>query len=153
MSFATMTPTQALIIRNARANSGADERKQIKREVFASAKARFGIPQDYKLSVATESHEADYLVLKDRNGNKFELAADGLWVNAVRAAPVAPTPEAKRWFPVDMAEVIAAVTDGEFDDGEQAPPMGTTLTIAGQNCMLDADGDLHIQLGASAFTF
>jgi hypothetical protein len=92
ISVAALTPVQAAIINNARqANpdkkgQGADERKQIKREVFSVVKAKHGIPETQVVRASThDSQNPEYLVLHTGKKNRagaglaYRLGADGRW--------------------------------------------------------------------------
>jgi hypothetical protein len=92
ISVAALTPVQAAIINNARqANpdkkgQGADERKQIKREVFSVVKAKHGIPETQVVRASThDSQNPEYLVLHTGKKNgagaglAYRLGADGRW--------------------------------------------------------------------------
>ena len=53
MAYATFTPAQISTLRLARQHSTKDVRKAIKKEIFALAKERYGIPADIPLTVLT----------------------------------------------------------------------------------------------------
>lgn len=144
MSFAQLTPVQATIINNARTHSSNEERKQIKREVFGAAKMRYGIPPDHKLKAETIAGQPDYLVLKDKQGQTYRLAADGLWVGAPRAAQAA-----RRWFPVDMDGGVDDTCAGyDWGDGTDTAPAGHAFTNDGKDFVVDADGCVFVALTA-----
>lgn len=166
MALAKISPAQAATINLARQHAGDSDRKAIKKEVFATIKAAFGIPADTKLKVeTTDAAHPDYLVLKDKSNQAFELfPATGRWVNAPSAQV-----EAKRWFFVDqndlrnvLVEEVLSGTD-DFDDGlatHQLPdavaenlPAGATVVIsvlAGQvdGCGL---GGVYVLIAESEF--
>lgn len=81
--IASVTETQAAIINQARQHSSNDERKQIKREVFSVLKAKFGIPENFKLKANTTGEgQRQHLVLHVGGkgpdaGKAFRLGDDG----------------------------------------------------------------------------
>lgn len=95
---AALTAVQAAIINQARSaapglkDQGADERKQIKREVYAVVKAKFGLPEGVKLRANTKgTDQKQYLILHTGNGNRrggvapglaFVLGADNKWTGS-----------------------------------------------------------------------
>lgn len=116
--IAKLSPAIASAINLARQHADDESRKALKREMFAAAKAQFGIPADIKLKCDTSNPDnPDYLVLKASATNEtFQLGDDGLWVNAVRqqAAPVVrPT----RWFKVSSDDLVEAAKDAVLSDG------------------------------------
>lgn len=89
---AMLTVVQANIINQARSaapgkkDAGAEERKQIKREVFSVVKSKFGIPADHPVRASTVGADGEgYLILhtgkKNRAGEglAYRLGADGKW--------------------------------------------------------------------------
>lgn len=118
MAYAKLSPALASAINMARQHADDESRKALKREMFAAAKAQFGIPADIKLKCDTSNPDnPDYLVIKASATNEtFPLGDDGLWVNAVRqqAAPVVrPT----RWFKLDDIDLVEAAKDAILADG------------------------------------
>jgi hypothetical protein len=119
MAIAKLSLAQAMSINLARAHANDADRKAIKREIFAAVKQSLGIPADTKLKVEThDTAAADYLVIKDKNDNTFNL--DALACGTGRAA-VAPVPT--RWFLVsDLKHVLADLVrdaGADWDDGEE----------------------------------
>lgn len=87
---AVLTATQAAIVNNARANAPgkgdtkAEERKQIKREVFGVVKSKYGIPPSTRTKAnTTGAHQKGYLVLHDKQGNAFGIGDDGKWTGVL----------------------------------------------------------------------
>lgn len=154
ITVAALTAVQAAIIMQARAaapgkkDAGADQRKQIKREVYGVAKDKFGIPSDVKVSaVVNDSQSPNYLVLhaagrrNPKRGMALRLGADGKWDGTYVTKdqlfpPPAPAPvldqapattprssltgEAPKgnWFRLDAAQVAAVLT-ADGDDEDQ----------------------------------
>lgn len=119
MTYARLNPSLATAINLARDHAGSDERKLLKKEMFATAKAQFGIPDHIKVKAETrDTTNPDYLVLKDsKTGQTFALAPDGLWVNATRQAPAAPV-QPTRWFLVGQADdLVDAAKDKVASEG------------------------------------
>ena len=118
MAYAKLSPALASAINLARQHAGDDDRKAVKREMFAAAKAQFGIPADVKLKCETSNTASpDYLVLKaSATGQPFTLAHDGLWVDAPRQVAQAQ-PRPTRWFKVDRVDLIEAAKDVVLGDG------------------------------------
>ena len=116
--FAKLSPALAAAINLARQHAGDDDRKAVKKEMFAAAKAQFGIPADVKVKCETaNTASADYLVLKrSADGQPFMLDDVGLWVDAPRqVAPVQP--RVTRWFKVDRDDLIDVAKDVVNSDG------------------------------------
>ena len=136
MSYAKLSPSVATAINLARDHAGNDERKQLKKEMFASAKAQFGIPDNIKVKAETrDTSSPDYLLLKDsRTGQTFALAPDGLWVNADRSAQqAAPAIRTTRWFLVgsradllDLAKEHGVSNGDDWDDDNVTLPCNTS---------------------------
>lgn len=118
MAYAKLSPAIASAINLARQHAGDDDRKAVKREMFAAAKAQFGIPDDVKVKCETSNTaSADYLVLKrSADSQPFTLADDGLWVGAPRQVAQVQ-PRVTRWFKVDRDDLIEAAKDAANGDG------------------------------------
>lgn len=112
MAYAKLSPAIASAINLARQHAGDDDRKAVKREMFAAVKAQFGIPADVKVKCETSNTASpDYLVLKrSADGQPFTLGDDGLWVGA-QAPQVQVQPRVTRWFKVDHDDLIDAAKD------------------------------------------
>lgn len=152
MALAKISPAQAATINLARQHAGDSDRKAIKKEVFATIKAAFGIPADTKLKVETTyTSSADYLVLKSKDGAVFNLSASGRWDGA---APVQT--EAKRWFFVPQDELRNLLTDhvlGEdtdFGDGTTNPPTNATFSYD-QAVALSDNAGIYVLIAESEF--
>lgn len=127
ITVATLTETQAAIVNQARSHSSADERKQIKREVFAIVKAKFGINETTKVAAFTKNPtHPEYLVLhaagksNPQRGKAFRLGADGRWDgHYVDRSELFPPP-----VQVEVpAELKAGFQSGDYDDdGEDDGP-------------------------------
>lgn len=53
----------------------------VKREVFAQAKAVFGIPAEHKIKCELDAESPNYLELvRKKDGSKYELDSTGKWV-------------------------------------------------------------------------
>lgn len=180
IAIAALTPVQAAIINNARSGSTDDERKQIKREVFAVAKAKFGIPSDVKVMSPTTNPNSDqYLVLHaagKRNLNRgcaFRLDADGKWDGSYvtkdqlfppPAAPAdsAPVPQGSnsvfggaavaRWFRLDPVVVAQALTsDLDFDESALNPGDEDPVDLPTPHLFLHGRTDLAITADGSIY--
>jgi hypothetical protein len=140
-AVAMLTAVQAAIVNNARANSTDAERKQIKKEVFAVVKAKFGIPESTRIKANTKGvGQKGYLILHDKQGNAFGLGTDGKFNGQMYSrdqlfpAPVAVAADtqpasqgsdtsgsifggavAAKWFRLDPAQVAAALTTDDLD--------------------------------------
>jgi hypothetical protein len=155
MALAKISPAQAATINLARQHAGDGDRKAIKKEVFATIKAAFGIPADIKLKVeTTDTASADYLVIKSKDDAVFNLSATGRWDGV---APVQT--EAKRWFFVSkytlMDLLIAEVTSvDEFDDGltiHQMPDDLTEHATPGATVIIGPTGGAYVLTAESEF--
>lgn len=151
IALAALTAVQATIIKQARTaapgkrDAGADERKQIKREVYSIAKAKFGIPESQRVSaIVSNPDNPEYLVLHTggkKRGPKlaFRLNSEGKWDGTYVTKdqlfpPPAPAAQSTTgsgsdgsvfggaqsggWFRLDPAQVAAALTldHSAFDD-------------------------------------
>lgn len=146
-TLAALTAVQASIINQARAaapdskGQGADERKQIKREVYSVVKAKFGIAENIKVRAITRNPDhAEYLVLhvggkRNRDAGKaFRLGADGKWdgtyVTSLDLFPPVQTPapgtdgnqgsvfggtQSGGWFRLDPTQVAMVLTHDYAD--------------------------------------
>ena len=116
--FAKLSPALAAAINLARQHAGDDDRKAVKKEMFAAAKAQFGIPADVKVKCETSNTVSpDYLVLKrSADGQPFMLDDVGLWVDAP-APQVQAQPRVTRWFKVGRVDMIEAAKDVVLGDG------------------------------------
>ena len=176
-TVAALTATQAAIINNARANAPgandprADERKQIKREVFSIVKAKYGIPESTKLKANTTGvDQPQYLVLHDEAGNAFQLDDSGRWngvlLNKDALFPSAPVAQAftpthnltpmpvgatvfdapratAQWVMVDMADVKLNIDHHVDDAADDTPGDLPTphLMLCGSGGTLAIDAD------------
>lgn len=73
-------------------------RKQIKADLFKQVKNMHGIPDDHKLKVEIDNQwSPDYAVLiRKKDGAKYQLTDTGRWVGASVLAPAAPV-DPRRW--------------------------------------------------------
>lgn len=180
MQIAKLTAVQAAIIVNARSHSSKDERQQIKREVFANAKARYGIPQSTRVSCnVTGEGDKGYLILtlggKRNKGvsNKqaFQLGDDGKFTGMVPWSALFPPPAPAavadaaapaasifgstapaRWFRLDPSAVAGALTAGA--DSFQADgllPCGDGGDLPTPHLMLAGRTDLAITADGSIY--
>lgn len=150
--FAKLSPAIASAINLARQHAGDDDRKAVKKEMFAAAKAQFGIPADVKVKCETaNTASADYLVLKrSADGQPFMLDDVGLWVDAPRqqaAAPVRPT----RWFKVDRDDLIEAAKDvvraeGDDWDDDCYNSMAATADEVTPGLRKSSDGTFYVEM-------
>jgi hypothetical protein len=116
MAHAQLTSAQIQTLVMARQHCSKADRQAIKKEVFAVAKARYGIPADLAIKALTRVTSAgesasDVGVLKTKSGERFDLADDGLWVNAVRQ----PAPGTK--YIVFQASQVQDALRNALDDG------------------------------------
>lgn len=141
---AMLTEVQATIIRNARSGGSADERKQVKREVFSVVKAKFGLPSAEKLKAVTDKASQSYLIVHDQAGMAFEIGPNGRWtgrkysdaqlfggsgqqqggLNPMAAWPFPNQPHAARevrlgWFRLDESEVGSTLALTNTGDNPQ----------------------------------
>lgn len=107
MAKATLTIAQAAAIVLARSHADKATRQAIKRDIFTTAKTRFGIPQDMKLKAHTTPGVEGYLVLKTKSGDTFDLEADGLWIGADRSG----TAGALSYVTLSAAKVSSVLQD------------------------------------------
>lgn len=148
MAYAKLSPAIASAINLARQHAGDDDRKAVKKEMFAAAKAQFGIPADVKVKCETaNTASADYLVLKrSADSQPFTLADDGLWVGAPRqVAQVQPRPT--RWFKITKADLIEAAKDVVLGDGtdwdDNVTPYGDAHF---DGLRADYDGNVYVEM-------
>jgi hypothetical protein len=133
-----------------------DEVQGIRKEIFASAKAMFGIPADHALKVDIDTTDASFGVLvRKKGGAVYPLHADGQWIGAARA-PVATPPVTLRWFAVDLSSIVGQVVDdNDFDSGSESEParalVDTRFTADDMEFILDTEGSLFVRLDADAF--
>lgn len=152
MAYAKLSPAIASAINLARQHAGDDDRKAVKREMFAASKAQFGIPDDIKLKCETSNTASpDYLVLKDsRTGQPFTLGNDGLWVDAPhQVAQVQP--RVTRWFKVDHDDLIDAAKDvvvnvncDDWDDSHNS--MAATADEVTPGLKKGNDGTFYVEM-------
>ena len=152
MAYAKLSPAIASAINLARQHAGDDDRKAVKKEMFAAAKAQFGIPADVKVKCETANTVSpDYLVLKrSADGQPFTLDDDGLWVGAPRqvaAAPVRPT----RWFKVDRDDLIEVAkdvinSDGADWDDDCYNSMAATADEVTPGLRKSSDGTFYVEM-------
>ena len=130
-----------------------DEVKGIRKEIFTSAKAMYGIPADHALKVDLDTPGEMYGVLvRKKGGAVYPIHPDGQWIGAV-VATVAP-PVEHRWFRVEMGAIIEQVTGGDdFVGGDLDAPhdVDTRFTANGTEFILDTYGDLFVQLSSDEF--
>lgn len=138
ISVAALTETQAAIINNARSvngekkGQGADERKQIKREVFSVVKAKHGIPESQIVRAATKPGGDEYLVLHTGKKNRagaglaFRLGADGKWDGTyVTKDQLFPPPAPA---PVEVEADVKYVTVEDDVHGDSQMEVGQSAT-------------------------
>ena len=161
-TLAALTAVQAAIITSARKNSSDDERKQIKREVFAVAKAKFGIPESMKVSAFTANPtNPEYLVLHaagKRNpddGKAFRLGDNGQWDGTFVSKDQLFPPPVECSEPAPAAAPVAVVDDGSQEVAQSgstfqnvaAPaagptlPDGLTLAITNNTVLIELGDD------------
>lgn len=148
MAYAKLSPAIASAINLARQHAGDDDRKAVKKEMFAAAKAQFGIPDDIKVKCETsDTASAVYLVLKDsRTGQPFTLGNDGRWVDAL-PQQVQVQPRVTRWFKITKADLIEAAKDAVVADGtdwdENVTPYGDAHF---DGLRADYDGNVYVEM-------
>ena len=106
MAKATLSNQIINIFHGIRALPDADA-KAMRKQLFSTLKAKFGIPEDHALKVELDdTASADYAVLLRKKGNApYELHLDGKWVDWA-GRPV-PTPAA---LPTAAPTLTDAVT-------------------------------------------
>jgi hypothetical protein len=156
MAYAKLSPQSINLMLAIRSMEAAtpDEVKGIRKEIFAAAKAMFGIPADHALKVDIDTPGEMFGVLvRKKGGAAYPIHPNGMWIGAV-VAQVAPPPVEKRWFRVEVDAIVEQVTgDDDFLYGDFDAPHNVDIrfTAAGTEFILDAEGDLFVQLGADAF--
>lgn len=141
-NIAKLSAIQASIINNARQHSSDEERKQIKREVYAVVKAKFGIPQDAKLKAETDPGQHLYLVLFDKQDRAFVLGDNGQWTGDYMSKPnLMPMPQAQAADPVDQPQANTGGTDSVDSfpvagGAAAALPEGVKITAAGDRTVV-----------------
>lgn len=150
--FAKLSPALAAAINLARQHAGDDDRKAVKREMFAAAKAQFGIPADVKVKCETANTASpDYLVLKrSADGQPFTLTDDGLWVGAP-APQVQAQPRVTRWFKVDRDDLIDIAKDvvnghGADWDDDSYNSMAATADEVTPGLRKSSDGTFYVEM-------
>lgn len=150
--FAKLSPALAAAINLARQHAGDDDRRAVKKEMFAAAKAQFGIPADVKVKCETANTVSpDYLVLKrSADGQPFMLDDVGLWVDAPRQqAQVQPRPT--RWFKLDASELIDIAkdvvnSDGADWDDDSYNSMAATADDVTPGLKKGSDGTFYVEM-------
>lgn len=152
MAYAKLSPAIASAINLARQHAGDDDRRAVKREMFAAAKAQFGIPDDVKLKCETSNTASpDYLVLKaSATGQPFTLGNDGRWVDAP-PPQVQVQPRVTRWFKVDRDDLIEAAKDVVTGDGadwddDSHNSMAATAEYMVPGLKKGADGTFYVEM-------
>lgn len=150
--FAKLSPALAAAINLARQHAGDDDRKAVKKEMFAAAKAQFGIPADVKVKCETSNTASpDYLVLKrSADGQPFTLTDDGLWVGAP-APQVQAQPRVTRWFKLDASELIDIAKDvvngnGADWDDDSYNSMAATADEVTPGLKKGSDGTFYVEM-------
>lgn len=177
MQVAKLTAVQAAIINSARANSSKEERKQIKREIFAVAKAKFGIPENLRLKVNTKGvDQKAHLVLHVGGrgsdvGKAFQLGDDSKFNGTLVTKdelfpPPAPASQTglvgngsagsvfggaavAKWFRLDAAGVAEALSLDGSDLGVDTVGDGTDLPTP--HLMLAGRTDMAIAADGSIY--
>lgn len=146
--IAKLSPAIASAINLARQHADDESRKALKREMFAAAKAQFGIPADVKLKCETANTASpDYLVLKVSATNEtFQLGDDGLWVDAPRQVAQAQ-PRVTRWFRIAKDDLIEAAKDAVLAGGagwdDNVTPYGDAHF---DGLRADYDGNVYVEM-------
>ncbi len=155
MAYAKLSLSQAASINLARMHADDDTRKLVKKDIFAAAKAAFGIPASTKLKCETvDTAHTDYLVLKD-SSNDSRFALDLLGYSTAGA----PTPQAapQRWFKVSAADARVVLEDFLEDFAldntlQSLEDFPEDLHIARTGIAIDPDnGDMFIKAHADRF--
>ena len=153
MAYARLSNAQTTTIRLARDHAAKGDRRDVKKEIFASAKANYGIPADHKLTVEMDASVDGYALL--RNSDSRELYTldpnTGMWIGA--GQPVRPTVPT-RWFKVPASALIAAlkgaleeaVTTGALDSADSLPDGVNAITNGALDVALDNDGNAYVLL-------
>jgi len=156
--FAKLTQAQATFLKTIRAMSD-DDRRSLKRDIFAVVKDKFGIPAEHKVKVEVDNpYSPHYLtVIRKVDGAAYQLNSDGRWDGAV----CAPTP-AVRFFPVQSSSVADALadlvhdTDLDWDDGLNLDDIdgvvGTQPDLfGGHSYVVTSDARLYVARTESCF--
>lgn len=126
----------------------AAHRSRIRSEIFAAAKAAFGIPAEHRLKVEIDNVQADdYGVLRrKKNGQPYEVPSATVPLTA--PTPVTPPPPPKRWFKIDVDGVVEGYIDSfDWDDGRS--DMGDesfTIAQVGDYSVCMTSDALYVQL-------
>jgi hypothetical protein len=148
--YATLNAAQINLLKLLRTQDEST-RKQIKADLFAQVKNKFGIPDDHKLKVeidATSDSRFAVLVRKT-NDSAYRLAVDGKWVDADRPTVAgSPPADPRRWIKaVDDAqdfledEAERRCTDDDIvDDPDDIAALDALRASTGQDHAVHAGG-------------
>jgi hypothetical protein len=145
MAFAKISPASALSLTLVKDHGTPDDLKAARKSIFDDAKARFGIPLSTKIKVEIrDRNNPDYCVIKTKSDAPFELADDGLWVNAARdAAPVAAPAPKMGWFKLDKDDLQELVIDTKFAHDAVDLPDVTIMLADG---VVSGNGAVFVQV-------
>jgi hypothetical protein len=149
MAFAKISPASALSLTLVKDHGTPADLKSARASIFQDAKARFGIPLNVKIKVEIrDRNNPDYCVIKTKGDVKFELADDGLWVNAARnAAPVAAPAPKMGWFKLEKDALQELVVDTMTASEAVDLPDGTSYVATGVSV---GNGAVFVQVALDA---
>jgi phosphoserine aminotransferase len=146
MTYAKISAAQAMSINLARAHASDADRKTMKKEIFTDARRAYGIPDDHKIVVETDSNSTNYCVIKNRETRQpYPLGDDGRWSSAASEHA-----EAIEWLWVQVAqdEAVTALRDhvmvqDEYPAVMRHAPNGTSF---GDNLVTSFAGQVWVRM-------
>jgi hypothetical protein len=117
----------------------------VRKEVFAQAKAAFGIPDKHKVKVELDPANPNYLDIRRKTDNSlYELNSNGKWTGA--EAEPAPA-ETKAVLKMTADQVKEAAVEA-FDMGDAVKVPLTSMAGTSED-VITKDGFLYVRVDAS----
>ncbi len=157
--YAKLTEQQINLLKIGRELEAA-QRSRIRKEIFAAAKATFGIPAEHRLKVEIDNVSSpDYAVIfRKKDGSRYPISVMSAVGLTPTPTPVPPPPPEKRWFKIDIDGYVDGMVDElDWDDGvtdfpEMDIQLITSTTESGVRTTLRPSG-VYIQLAADHWMF
>lgn len=115
MAYATLSQAQARLLTQVRTLS-PEARSEIRKDIFAIAKERFGIPTEHRLRVEVDDTASpDYLVLiRKATTQAYPLDATGRWVDAAPLPTQTDTPDTDADTDPQDEDFVSTEDDGDL---------------------------------------